>query len=145
MVRLASLKPYRSKTSPNLPWCVDIPSYLSDTSKRKRRFFKTKRQAETECEKLEARRDNFGVSLSTMTPARIAEASEAYKLLGGGSASLLDAVQGFLAVQKARQSSVTFLELFNLFLEAKKERNDQYRRELRVTRDRFPQFHAKLV
>ena len=145
MVRPASLTPYKSSTSPNRPWCVDIPPYLSDTGKRKRKFFETKRAAETECEKLETRRDNFGVSLTAMTPARIAEAAEAYKLLEGGSASLLDAVHGFLAVQKARQSSVSFLELFNLFLEAKKDRNEQYRRELRLTRDRFPQFHARLV
>jgi len=145
MARPVSLTPYRSKTSTNRPWCVDIPAFLSDTGKRKRRFFLTKRDAEVECEKLEARRDNFGVSLTALTPARIAEAAEAYNLLEGGSASLLDAVHGFLAVQKARHASVSFLELFNQFLEAKKDRNGQYRRELRVTRDRFPQFHAKFV
>jgi len=102
-MRTASLEPYKSETSPNRPWCVDVPAYLSDTGKRKRKFFATKKEAETECEKLEARRDNFGVSLTAMTPARIAEAAECYKLLEGSSVSLTDAVRGFLAVQKVRQ------------------------------------------
>jgi hypothetical protein len=102
-MRSASLGPYKSSTSPNRPWCVDVPPTLSDTGKRKRKFFETKKLAEAECEKLEARRDNFGVSLNAMTPSRIAEAAEAYKLLEGTSATLLDAVHGFLAVQKARQ------------------------------------------
>jgi hypothetical protein len=103
-MRSASLGPYKSSTSPNRPWCVDVPPTLSDTGKRKRKFFETKKLAEAECEKLEARRDNFGVSLNAMTPSRIAEAAEAYKLLEGTSATLLDAVHGFLAVQKARQT-----------------------------------------
>jgi len=144
-MRSASLEPYKSVNSPNRPWCVDVPAYLSDNGKRKRKFFETKKLAEAECEKLEARRDNFGVSLNAMTPSRIAEAAECFKLLEGSSVSLLDAVHGFLAVQKVRRASISFLELFNGFLEAKKDRNEQYQRELRITRDRFPQFHKKLV
>jgi hypothetical protein len=73
-----------------------VPPALSDTGKRKRKFFETKKLAEAECERLEARRDNFGVSLTAMTPARIAEASEAYKLLDPHHIGLLDAVRGFL-------------------------------------------------
>jgi hypothetical protein len=91
-MRQASLKPYKSDTSPNCPWCVDVPPHLSDTGKRKRKFFATEREAKTECATLKARRDNFGISLSTMTPGRIFEASEAFKLLDGHSMSLLDAV-----------------------------------------------------
>jgi len=55
---------------------------------------------------LTARRDNFGVSLSTMTPARIAEANEAYNLLEGTGLSLLDLVRTGMAVHKARTQSV---------------------------------------
>ena len=143
-MRTASLEPYKSTSSPNRPWCVDIPAHLSDTGRRKRKFFTKKKLAEAECERLEARRDNFGVSLTAMTPARIAEAAECYKLLDG-SASLLDAVKGWLAIQKVRRSSITFLALWDQFLEAKKDRNEQYQRELRFTRDRFPQFHNRLV
>lgn len=102
-MRHASLKPYKSETSPNRPWCVDVPPHLSDTGKRKRKFFKTEREAKTECETLKTRRDNFGVSLPEMTPARIAEAAEAYKRLEGHPISLLDAVGMALAPPQGSQ------------------------------------------
>jgi integrase len=146
MARSASLKPYRSTTaSAARPWCVDVPPHLSETGKRKRMFFATKGEAQTECEKLKARKDNFGISLSAMTPARIAEASEAYKLLDPLNVSLMDAVRGYLVSYRARTASVPYLELFNQFLEAKQDRNLEYQRELRITRDRFPGLHDRLV
>jgi integrase len=144
VARGVSLEPYKTNRKTR-KWCVDVPAYLSDTGKRKRLFFATEAAGNTECETLNARRDNFGTSLAAMTPAKIAEASEAYKLLEGSSFSLLSAVHGFLAIQQTRSASITFIALFNLFLEAKKDRNLQYLRELRVTRDRFPQLHQRLV
>lgn len=148
MARVATLKPkeVKSRKLKGLnAWCLNIPPHLSETGKRERLFFETKSDAAAEAEKLKTRRDNFGISLTAMTPARIAEAAEAYKLLDGTSFNLLGAVHGFMAVQKVRNASITFLELFNLFLEAKKDRNQQYLRELRITRDRFPQLHDRLV
>ena len=53
------------------------------TAKRQQLFFTSRTEANTACEKLRARNDNFGVSLTAMTTARIAEAAEAYKLLDG--------------------------------------------------------------
>jgi hypothetical protein len=73
-----------------------------------------------------------------------AEASEAYKLLGD-KVSLLEAVKGFLAVHQQRSASITFLDLFNRFIDAKVDRNKQYLRELRCTRDRFPMLHSRLA
>jgi hypothetical protein len=82
MARVISLKPYRTNRKTR-KWCVDVPADLSDTGKRKRLFFETETAGKAECETLKARRDNFGTSLAAMTPAKIAEASEAYKLLDG--------------------------------------------------------------
>jgi hypothetical protein len=147
MPRTPVLKPKRRESRKGqglADWVVNVPASLSDTGKRRELFFKREKDASAECEKLKARKDNFGRSLSSLTAARMAEAAEAYKLLDG-TVTLLDAVRGFMAVQRRRHSSVTFLELFNLFLEAKKDRNEQYLRELRVTRNRFPGLHARLV
>jgi integrase len=144
VARVVSLEPYKTNRKTR-KWCVDVPAFLSDTGKRKRLFFETEAAGKAGCETLKARRDNFGTSLAAMTPAKIAEASEAYKLLNETSFSLLDAVRGFLAIQEARSASISFLSLFDQFLEAKKDRNLQYLRELRVTRDRFPQLHARWV
>jgi len=148
MSRTAVLKPaFRSARNDAglASWVVNVPSHLSPTGKRQELFFSTKSDAGIECEKLKARKDNFGLSLSAMTPARIAEAAECYRLLGSHAISLTDAVRGFLAAYKARTESISFLALFNLYLAAKSDRNAQYLRELRITRDRFPTLYEHLV
>jgi integrase len=146
MPRVASLQPYKTDRSTR-KWCVDVPPHLSPTSKRQRLFFKTEQAAKVECGRLQARKDNFGISLRALSPARIAEAAEAYKLLGEHSIGLLDAVNGFLAVHKQRVSSVTFDELFELFLTAKADRSPRYLSELKITKSRaeFESIRAKLV
>jgi site-specific recombinase XerD len=126
-------------------WGVNVPAALSETGKRRQLFFDTKGEATAECEKLKARKDNFGVSLNAMTPARIAEAAEAYKLLDPLNTSLLEAVRKYVAGQKQRTESISFLDLFNLYLDAKEDRHEAYRRELRITRDRMPELHSRLV
>lgn len=145
MARSASLKPYRSTTCVARPWCVDVPPHLSESGKRRRLFFKSKNDARTVCEKLKARKDNFGISLNAMTPARIAEASEAYKLLDPLNIALLDAVRAHIQAHKQRTASVSYFELFNQYLDAKQDRNPAYLRELASTRDRFSALHDRLV
>ena len=126
-------------------WAVNVPANLSDTGKRRQLFFDTKGEANIECEKLKARKDNFGVTLNAMTPSRIAEAGEAFKLLDPIGVSLLDAVRDYITGHKRRNDSISFLDLFNLYLDAKKDRNETYLRELRITRDRMPELHKLLV
>jgi integrase/recombinase XerD len=146
MARVASLKPYRSTTaSAARPWCVDVPPRLSENGKRKRLFFETRNDALAECGKLKTRKDNFGFSLNAMTPVRIAEASEAYKLLDPLNIALLDAVRAHIQAHKQRTASVSYLELFNQYLDAKQDRNPAYLRELASTRDRFPSLHDRLA
>jgi len=80
-----------------------------------------------------------------MTPARIAEAGEAFKLLDPIGVSLLDAVRDYVAGHKRRNESISFKGLFDLFLKAKADRNPAYLRELRIARDRMPELHELLV
>jgi integrase len=80
-----------------------------------------------------------------LTAARIAQAAEAYKILDPIGVNLLDAVRSHAESYKARTGSIPFLELFNLYLNAKQDRNREYLKELRITRDRWPQLHAKLA
>lgn len=86
MPRISSLEPRKVSSrekAGKAPWCLNVPAELSPTGKRQQLFFDLKKDAEAEAVTLEARRDNFGVSLTEMTPARIAEAAEAYKRLEG--------------------------------------------------------------
>lgn len=144
-MRTASLEPYRCSDSSTRPWCLSVPAQLSDTGKRKRQYFITKKDAEAEAERLEARRDNFGVSLTAMTPARIAEAAEAYKLLDPLNVKLLDAVREYVETHKARVASVPFGQLFDLFLAAKAGRSRKYLEQLKWARERFSALHDRLA
>jgi integrase len=148
MPRSAILKPVRRKkrAAEGLhAWCVNVPVELSPTGRRQELFFATQADARIECEKLKVRRDNFGLSLSNMTAAKVAAASEAYKILDPLGIDLLDAVRGYAVSHKTRTASIPFLELFNLYLEAKQDRNPEYLRELRITLDRWPELHSKLA
>jgi integrase len=139
MPRSAVLKPAFRKARDKkglAAWVVNVPGDLSPTGRRQELFFSTKSDANIECEKLRTRKDNFGLSLTAMTPARIAEAGEAFKLLDPIGISLLDAVRDYVAGHKRRNESISFKALFDLFLEAKADRNPAYLRELRIARDR---------
>lgn len=144
-MRTASLEPYESKTSENRPWCVDVPPHLSPTGKRQRKFFATKKLANTFGETLGARQANFGHSLGSMTPARIAEASEAYALLEVTGVGLLDAVRRFVADHKQRTASVTFKALADQYLDEHSHLSPRHLKSLRQTRERFTVLHDQIV
>src|SRR5258708_34805678 len=143
MSRHARLKP--RKTNRATPWEISIPPHMSATGKRERRYFETKEKAEWEIESIRDRRLSFGETLEKLTPARAAESLRAYKLLEGHNATLLDVVTEWLKIHRDRTASTTFVQLYNEFLEAKKDRSPKYLTELRITRDRWPNLHPLVV
>jgi hypothetical protein len=148
MARPAALtpkhRPHR-ETLGKAPWELSIPPSLSDTGKEKRLFFPTKKAAALTAMQLQNRQDNFGVSLTALSPERITEASQAYKLLDGLELGLLDAVRTAIKLHKTRAASLPFLELYNRFLETKTHCHHDYQGAHRQHRDRYPQLHAKLA
>ena len=111
MPRSAILKPaFRKKRSEHglAAWAVNVPPQLSPTGRRQELFFATKGEAATECERLKARKANFGTSLSSLSPSKIAKAAEAYKILEPLNIDLLDAVRHHVATIKARSASISF-------------------------------------
>jgi integrase len=144
-MRPASLKPYKSDTSPNRPWCVDIPPHLSDTGKRKRKFFETQDEAKAECETLKARRDNFGISLTAMTPARIAEAAEAFKLLAPYGTGLIDATRDYIKRHTEKTASKPWKEVFAEYLAMPKKRSAKYSRDLKEAQESMRAFDERLI
>jgi integrase/recombinase XerD len=126
-------------------WVVNVPPDLSPTGKRQELFFPTKSAASVECEKLKARKDNFGISLSSMTSAKVAEASEAYKLIDPLNIGLLDAVRAHIATVKARSASIPFGEVFDRFAESKQKKSQKYRDEIRQAKASFETLHNRMV
>jgi integrase len=143
MARQAKLKAVYLKSHDS--WAINVPASLSETGKRRQLFFETKGEATTECEKLKARKDNFGTSLVLLSPTQITEAANAYQMLKPYGIGLLDAVREHLFAHKQRMSSITFLDLCDRYLSAKAHRDDKHLRGLRNTRDRFPSLHAILI
>jgi integrase len=128
-------------------WCLNVPPELSATGKRQRLFFATEREAKLECELLKTRKINFGHSLASMSPERIAEARACYERLetGAPGVTLTAAVTEFLKLHKSRTSSVPLRTLFETFLETRKGANPNYRRELRNVFERFASLNDILV
>jgi integrase len=148
MPRSSSLKPVFRQERANkgiAPWCVNVPAALSATGKRQQLFFATQAEAKTQCNALKVRRSNFGDSLGTMTPARIAKAAEAYQLLAPFSIDLLDAVRSHVASVQARTASVTLGEAFDRFMEAKQTKSPKYRQEIRLAKATFAPLLEKMV
>jgi len=126
-------------------WCINVPPHLSSTGKRQQLFFASKAEATVICEQLKARKDNFGISLTALTPAKIAEAAEAYNLLEGRNISLLTAVRAHLGIESQRSASIPFHELCTLYIESKRGRNERHLASMRRTMNRFPSLHDRLV
>jgi hypothetical protein len=150
MPRVSTLKPseVKSRKARDLAaWCVNVPEELSETGKRRQLFFETKREAEGECERLKARRDNFGNSLSAITPARIAEAAEAYKLLDQRHAgdSLLAIIRQYLAQHDLRSQSVSLNTLFDEYVATRAHRTKKYLAEINKSRSPLEGRLARLV
>src|ERR1700747_1949530 len=148
MSRSASLKPRFDQSRKNKgwnAWRVDTPPELSASGKRVRSFFQSKLEAQGHCEKLKAQKDNFGTSLTALTPARIAAAAEAFKLLDPHRIDLLDAVRSHLAAHTQRTASITFGEAFDRFLESKQTKSLKYRREIGQAKRTFEPLLEQMV
>ena len=126
-------------------WCVNVPPHLSSTGKRQQFFFASKTEAAVVCEQLKARKDNFGTSLTALTPAKIAEAAEAYNLLEDRNVSLLTAVRAYLGIEDQRSASIPFRELCALYIESRGDRDREHLAGIRRTMNRFSSLHDRLV
>ena len=145
----ASLRPQKlpSRVKKGVsPWCLSVPPNLSETGERQRLFFATEREAKAAAERLKTRKANFGASLGSLTSAQIVMAAECFDILAEfPDADIKTAVLHYLSTLRARLKSVTFLELFDRYLELKQNRSAKYRNELRITRDRFKSLHELRV
>jgi integrase len=144
----ASLRPHKVASrigTGKAAWCLNVPPQLSETGKRQRRFYPTEAQARTAAELLKTRRENFGASLSNLSPAKIAEAGQAYQLLERHDIGLLDALRSHLAHREQQAGSVTLGEAFDRFSEAKAQSSYKYRQEIKYAKGTVAPLLSDLV
>jgi integrase len=145
VAKRASLEP-KPTTKPHAPWVVNLPPLLSSTAKRERRYFDTKKVAETFCTQQRIRLENYGTASTTLPAGKIEEAAAAFEKLNGTEIGLLEAVEQVLQWKRSRESSVTFKIMFENFIDAKKsKRSAPYITALRCTLPRFAKLHQKLA
>jgi integrase len=133
------------KTRGLAAWCVNVPAELSDTGFRRQLFFDTKKLADAEYERLKGRQDNFGLSLTSLSPARLAQAAKAFEMLAEQGLDLIDVVRDQLASHKQRSSSIKLSAAFDKFEASKEGKSEKYRQEIRHARASFQNLSDTLV
>jgi integrase len=89
--------------------------------------------------------ENYGTASTYLPAGKIEEAQAAFDRLNGTGITLTEAVEEVLKWKKARESTVTFKEMFERFIEAKSSRSEKYQTDLRCTLPRFASLHARLA
>ena len=145
MAKRASLEP-KPTTKPHAPWVVNLPPLLSSTAKRERRYFDSKKAAKEFCARQRVRLENYGTASTALPAGKIEEAAAAFDKLDGTGIGLLEAVEQVLHWTRTRETSVTFKNMFEKFMDAKKgNRSLAYLTALRCTLPRFTALHDRLA
>lgn len=116
MARIAKLEP---KGLGSGKWLLEIPATYSDTGKRRRVLFATKRLAEAEAGKLKREREQWGVRAKHAEPHLVTEATAAAELLRPFGVGLLEVTRQWIARRRLLDGSETVLEAVTHYLALK--------------------------
>jgi integrase len=146
MPKAPSFIPVKTNRSTS-PWRLNIPANLSETGKKQRLFFPTRKKAETAAEQIKTRKANFGNTLAALSPTRISEAAEAFKLLDASQnkVSLLSLVKHHLQAETKRNASLELSRLFQAFISAKQSMTKEHQDKLRNCQQRFAALADKKI
>lgn len=144
MPRRVRFSPYFDKRLNR--WVVSIPPNLSKTGKRQRIFYKNYSDAIRSARRLKERHQKFGVSLKSLDPIRLGEASEIYKLLdqSGLPYNLFEIIRGWIDQTKARTSSKTIWEAFEGYLKDKPHLSAVHRSQIKTVGEKFKESKTAL-
>jgi integrase len=141
MARPLKLKPVPTNDG---RWRLDVPPDLSDTGARQRLFFGELDRARLKASQLQALRHNLRIGIADFPEHLKADALHAIGILKEISPDLT-LTQAALAFRERAQEesrSITFAELFDLYLQLKYHRSEVYKKELLITKNRLVMFHA---
>ena len=146
MPRHPQFKPVKT-TRRISPWKLNIPKHLSSTGRKQRLFFRTLKEAETAAEQIKARQRNFGSTLEQLSPSRISEAAEAFKLLDASQSkvSLLSVVRYHLNQETKRNASLELEKLFQQYLSSRSNITHHHKRKLLNCQARFASLAHKKI
>jgi len=143
MARKACFKPLRT-TGRVAEWAVNIPAKYSESGKRERQFFATKGEAQTLCDQITTKLENYGTQARLLTPAQSEQALHAFEKLAPHRVTLSEVVSDWVARRNAANSSISFEAAMDAFMEWGR-RSPSYVRSIRQTRNRLTSLHGKLL
>ena len=127
-------------------WILNLPPSKSHTGKRERRYFDDKKSAVESAKQERIRLENYGTASTSLPAGKIDEAAAAFDKLNGTGIGLLEAVEQVLQWKRTREKSITFKNMLETFIDAKKaKRSAPYLRALRYTLPRFAALHDRLA
>jgi len=128
------------------PWMVDISAKISESGRRERHFFKTRKQAEGFIDAQKVRLKNTGTDSSLLSPAEREASMQALKLLGAENPlKLVEIVRDWQEREKKRLASAKMSDVWDKFEARKLEHSKQYQNQIKSTRNRFKQHEGLLV
>ena len=134
------------RKSPSGRWSYDLPPSLSETGRRQRKTFKTRKLAELSREADFKRNHLYGME-GRMIPASLAQdAVKASELLATFDVTLYEVPRDYVERRKRDRSSKPFSELWDFFCESRANKSDTYNRTLNQMGEKLrPLIGKKLV
>lgn len=128
------------------PWMVDISAKLSESGRRERHFFKTKKMADGFISRQNIRLKNTGTDSSLLSPAEREASMQALKLLGDENPlKLVEIVREWKKREEERLASAKMCDVWDKFVAIKHEHSVDYRNQIKSTRNRFQKHEEILV
>lgn len=128
------------------PWKVDISAKISESGRRERHFFKTKKQADGFIDAQKVRLKNTGTDSSLLSPAEREASMQALKLLGAENPlKLVEIVRDWREREKKRLASAKMCDVWDKFEASKQGHSKHYLNQIKSTRNRFKAHEDVLV
>ncbi len=125
---------------------VDISAKLSESGRRERHFFKTKKLADGFISRQNIRLKNTGTDSSLLSPAEREASMQALKLLGDENPlKLVEIVREWKEREEERLASAKMCDVWDKFVALKHEHSVDYRNQIKSTRNRFQKHEEILV
>ena len=109
-------------------WRLSVPKKYSLSGKRERKFFKTKRQADIEAERLKAMLEEWGAKSRKIDADLATDAQKAHEILlsAGIEDSLSSIANAFVEQAKVRSASVSFEAAFDAYRQSRQDHRKTY-------------------
>lgn len=147
MPKRASLKPVETSRD-GAKWVVNLPERYSQTGRRERHFFETKAVAQTFCDQIKTKVENFGSQAQLLTPTQSEQALQAFEKLSEYKISLNTVIEDWIARRKQSGASIPFTQLLDDFANGgrrQRPRSMSYRRSIVQIRNRLVSLQDRLV